>query len=158
MAFKPKRGDVVAYGSYLYFFQPEGNYARLYHHSEEVGILSKAAITPHREHIQKPDDEKARNFIAQDKARREMIPRKPASHHIWSSSDSDEDSSEDHAYSSPLKADPLTVYVIVGKNPWHTTWSKIGKGFRNKEDAEDAKPESTFDMVYEVVEIEIDAI
>ena len=95
MNFTPKRGDVVAYGIYMYFFEPDVNYGNLYHNSEEVGVHSKVAIHVPRRHIHPPNENAKQIFIASDKARRDAKPKIIPPRFYWTDSDESDDSRED---------------------------------------------------------------
>lgn len=87
MSIKFKRGDVVAYNNYLYFFEPDGNYGNLYHNSEEVGVHSKVAVHARRSKIRSPDEMKKRQFLALDKARIDVKPMVVPPRLYWAESD-----------------------------------------------------------------------
>jgi len=73
MTFRPRRGDVVAYGEYLYFFQPNGTACHLYSRSEDIGIKPKRVLSPRRDAIMEPDPMRVVAFLASDMARRQWI-------------------------------------------------------------------------------------
>lgn len=91
-----KRGDVVRYGNFLYFFQPNGTYCYLYHNSEDIGVVARRVLSPLRFSVYKASPDESRLFIAQDEARIKSKPVVPARKIIWdsegeSSSDSDDE-------------------------------------------------------------------
>ena len=73
MTFRPKRGDIVAYGEYLYFFQPNGSVCRLYSRSEDIGVKGRIVLSPRRSAIREPDELRRDAFRAADVARRQWI-------------------------------------------------------------------------------------
>lgn len=73
MSFNPKRGDVVAYNNYLYFFQPNGTACYLYLQSDDIGIEAKRVLTPRRTAVSRPDPTQCEAFLEKDKARRQAI-------------------------------------------------------------------------------------